>query len=971
MQCKDKHPLALAQQDIYLHQIQNGNNPMYNIGGLLKLTNIEPDKLKKAHECLIENHESFGLRIEEGSTGPRQYISAKRTKALNELDFSSHSKGPETALNWVNSEFQTSFSLYDCELYKAYLIRISENNYWYCFIAHHLMIDGWGFAKLIESLGEYYCGREPQGNTHWKKVIANDFSYLEGSQYLKDKAYWEQQITALPEPLLTPYYRSYFADPKCIPSGRKSMTIPSDKYTALNALAKHCGVGLAQVFLGLLATCLCRSYEKAQLLVGMPVHNRKRYDDKQHIGLFTSVSPMLVDIDKDARFIDLLKQLNDRQRRNFRHQKYPFGELVRRLGGVGHSGAALEVEYNYLKLKSNFEIGNGSASVHYLSHHHNPIPLSLTVWEFGDSQPTELHMDFNKAFFNDKEASLLLNRFYEMTLQFMADVELKVRDFSIISSSEQALISEMSIGPKVDLSEQLIHDAFVQRATDTPEKTALIFNNKTMSYGELNAVTNQLANYLSETYKNSEVPVIGVSLARSFELVISILATLKAGFTYVPLDPSLPKTRLDHIVNDTQLCCILTQRNLQPCFEGSHADITLLDAPELKQRLAQFSTVPALCRASADGLAYIFYTSGTTGKPKGVAVEHHSVVNRLEWGQKQYQLNSDDIVLQKTPFNFDVSVWEIFWPLRQGATMLLAKPEGHKDPDYICALMNEFEVSVVQFVPSMLHAYIQINPGMMPASLRYVFCSGEALGVEEVQYLAKHSPHLQVFNLYGPTEASIEVSHFACADLGKRHSVPIGKPIQNVSLHVLNTQREVCPIGVAGELFIGGICLAREYLNLAHLTSEHFQLINVSDSTALRLYKTGDLARYSVDGNIEYLGRNDHQVKIRGLRVELTEIEAVLNSSDQVNSSLVLPSAQNSLIAYVLCAHVNSQLSDVELIATLKETLHSKLPSYMVPEHFVFVTAWPMTANGKIDKKALPAPQLQSSTCFEAPTTQT
>ncbi|MCJ8271689.1 MAG: amino acid adenylation domain-containing protein, partial [Psychrosphaera sp.] len=508
--------------------------------------------------------------------------------------------------------------------------------------------------------------------------------------------------------------------------------------------------------------------------------------------------------------------------------------------------------------------------------------------------------------------------------------------------------------------ELLIHELFVAQAQKTPDQLAVIFENQRLSYRQLDEKSNQLARHL-QTLGVKGGDFVGIALTRSLEMVISIYAVLKVGAAYVPLETALPKNRLNHVLAQTELRHILTLSGITDVWalDASVNAIALDTAQTIQQVDACAVTVLArAAEADSADLAYVMFTSGSTGKPKGVMISHRALVNRIDWMQNTLNLTCDDKVLQKTPFAFDISVWEFVWTLGYGGTMVMAKPEGHKDPHYLAEIMAREQITIVHFVPPMLRAYLAIAAKPFAESIRCVISGGEALKLSDAKAFKEQAPGITLHNCYGPTEATIEVSHFNCDDLQDHTSVPIGKPIQNLQLLVLDDDLNLCPFGVPGELHIGGMGLAKGYLRQPQLTATTFITHPFDDDPQARLYKTADLVRYLPSGDLEYLGRRDHQVKLRGFRIEPGEIEAQLKACEGVDSATVLlvevKPGHPMLVAYLKSnVPVNSQ--------HISEQLSLHLPQYMVPSAYVAVDQWPLTLSGKLDRKALPVPDMATA----------
>ena len=487
----------------------------------------------------------------------------------------------------------------------------------------------------------------------------------------------------------------------------------------------------------------------------------------------------------------------------------------------------------------------------------------------------------------------------------------------------------------------------------TPDAPALTFENKTLTYEELNERANQLAHHLIKLGVGAN-ELVGVCAERSIEMVIALVGTIKAGGAYMPLDPEYPVDRLGLMLQDAKPKAVLTQNSLRKILPPNDIPTISLDT-EWSKISSEPTTNPLVALKSTDA-AYVIYTSGSTGIPKGVVNVHEGIVNRLLWMQEAYQLTAADRVLQKTPYSFDVSVWEFFWPLMTGAHLVVARPDGHRDPAYLAEIIVQAGITTLHFVPSMLRVFLEAVQLPKHAKLRQVFASGEAL-TADLQSMFFAASDAELFNLYGPTEAAVDVTHWTCRRNDPRSFVPIGYPITNIQIHILDKKLKHVPVGIPGELHIGGIGLARGYLNRAELTAEKFVHDPYRGAPNARLYKTGDLARYLASGEVEYLGRIDHQVKIRGFRIELGEIESALSEHPGVRDVAVVargdaPGAKR-LVAYLVAATPAPEIS------ALREHLKQTLPEYMVPSIFVFLEKMPLTISGKIDRKALPAPEQQ------------
>jgi amino acid adenylation domain-containing protein len=582
-------------------------------------------------------------------------------------------------------------------------------------------------------------------------------------------------------------------------------------------------------------------------------------------------------------------------------------------------------------------------------------PLDLTVTVFENAHACEARFSYSVDLFSDATIERMIGHFQTLLEGIVADPACKLSALPLLTSAEKRQILLDWNNTAVAYPRDVALNTFIEQQVErTPDSIALVYESERLTYRQINNRANQLAHALRKHGVGPDV-LVGVCAERSVEMVIALLATIKAGGGYVPLDPEYPSERLETMLTDANPAVVLTQQHVSDRLAKTERPTICLDRDW--QSIATESTDNPPVTAAGNNIAYAIYTSGSTGKPKGVPNTHDGIVNRLLWMQDMYQLTGADSVLQKTPYSFDVSVWEFFWPLMAGARLVVAKPGGHKDPAYLVDLINQEKITTLHFVPSMLTIFLEADGVERCRSIRQVFASGEALPYELQQRFFERL-NAELHNLYGPTEAAVDVTYWRCRPDGEQAIVPIGRPIANTQIYILDAHLQPVPIGVAGELHIGGRGLARGYLNRLELSAEKFIRDPFSSDPAARLYKTGDLARFLADSNIEYLGRIDHQVKLRGFRIELGEIESVLSEDASVRQAVVtvredIP-GDKRLVAYVVPAFGDNPDFD-----KLRDRAKSKLPEYMVPSKFVLLEKLPMTSSGKVDRNALPAPQTE------------
>lgn len=617
--------------------------------------------------------------------------------------------------------------------------------------------------------------------------------------------------------------------------------------------------------------------------------------------------------------------------------------------------------FNYRHAQSDMAVGLpnfGMHLVHTRERTNYPLVVSITDTEAGFELETKVHSSVAPDLIMDRlEAAL-----NSLTRALTSEPQSAALALSAVPQLDRTLQLTTWQGTTTEFPrEKCLHELFEAQVDRTPTQRALVYEGTSIDYAQLNARANRLAHYLRSRRVTADT-CVGLCLERSLEMVVGILGILKAGGAYVPIDPSYPADRIRYVLEDSGVQIVLSQSSLATALPLAGQDVVFLDtdrdaagnAGVLAQQPATNLPVEA-SGARPDTLAYVIYTSGSTGRPKGVMTEHRALVNRIDWMQKNTPLDASDVVLQKTPFMFDVSVWELTWPFIVGASLVMARPGGHGNAAYLIELIQAERVTTLHFVPSMFRMVLHQSGWESCRSLRRVFCSGEALPNDlPRQHYALNKAAL--YNLYGPTEAAIDVSVWHCPDDGLLSKVPIGKPIQNIQLYVLNEVGQLLPQGCQGELCIGGVGLARGYLNKDELTRARF-IRNPFSGPDERLFRTGDLARWLPDGNLEYLGRMDDQVKLRGFRIELGEIEAVLSEHTAVDACVVVLRGTGDdaqIVAYYVAAHGAAKgACDVQ---QLRAWLGARLPDYMVPAAFVELTSIPLSLNGKVDRKALPEP---------------
>ncbi len=757
------------------------------------------------------------------------------------------------------------------------------------------------------------------------------------------------------------------------------------------ACAAFAGASGATPFMVLLAAfeaLLLRYTGQDDLVVGTPVAGRGRAETEALIGFFVNTLALRVRVAGEAGFDALLGEVRRVTLEAFAHQDLPFEKLVEEL--APERSLAHAPLFQVLLVLQNAPLPRLRLGGVELA----PLPvepaaaqfdLSLAVGEVEGG--ARAWWTYDRDLFDGATVERWMSWFERLLAGALADPGRRLADLPLLAAAERRQLAGWNATAALFPSRTCLHELIARQVRRTPAAPAVRFEGRTLSYAELDGAANRLAHRLQRLGVGPEVRV-GIHAERSLELVVGLLAVLKAGGAYVPLDPGYPAERLAFMLADAGVSVLLTRGHLPQLphlahLPGRGAEVVLLD--DLWQ-LDEPASAPASA-AGPDSLAYVIFTSGSTGRPKGAMNAHRGIVNRLAWMQAQFDLGAGDRVLQKTPFSFDVSVWELFWPLLTGACLVVARPGGHQDPGYLVRTIAEEGITTLHFVPSMLQVFLEA-PGLESCtSLRRVLASGEALPFELVErWYARTSVPLH--NLYGPTEAAVDVTHWPCAPADARRLVPIGQPVWNTRIHLLDRWGTEVPVGVAGELHIGGVQVGRGYLGRPELTAERFvpdglgsapgerqsdwngglgaRESNWNGGLGARLYRTGDLARRLPAGEVEYLGRLDFQVKVRGFRIEPGEIEAALAAQPGVREAVVLarPEPGRSgarLVAYLVPAAADGAAADGagsaadDLVAALRGGLAERLPEHMVPQAFVVLAELPRSPNGKADRRALAA----------------
>jgi amino acid adenylation domain-containing protein/non-ribosomal peptide synthase protein (TIGR01720 family) len=961
-------PLSFGQERLwFLEQLEPGG-AAYAIPAALRLEGpLVTAALQRAVEEIVRRHESLRTTFSSLEGQPIAVIHERVAVPLPITDLSPLSP-PEREIAMrreIALESRRSFDLASGPLLRARLLRLGPEEHVLVSAMHHIVSDGWSSNVFARELGVLYdafaAGQPsplPELPIQYGDFAAWQRDALGGDALDRQLAYWKKRLAGALASIDLPTDRPRPPVPSLAGSWRR-FTLSPELSAALRELAQREGVTLFMLLLAAASVLLARSSGQDDLVVGSPIAGRTRPETEPLIGFFVNTLVLRAEVDPASPFRALLAQVKATCLGAYAHQDMPFERLVQAISPERDPSRSPLFQVLFSLQNAGGEGGSGSiASVRRrgMAVDSGTSKFDLTV-AMADG-PSGLYgvIEYATDLFDARTIDAMGSHLAVLLEGIVADPAQAIGALPILPAAERRVVVDDFNATRADYPRgRLVHELVEAQSAATPDAIALVFEGISLTYRELDRRANRLAHALRRRGVGPDV-LVGVCLERSIELVVALHAVLRAGGAYVPLDPEYPTDRLAFMLDDTKVSILLTQAHLEAALPPHRAEVLLLDTGWGAIEIETDSRVDRGDLALTN-LAYVIYTSGSTGRPKGAMNEHRGILNRLQWMQEAYGLTGDDRVLQKTPFSFDVSVWEFFWPLMFGATLVVARPDGHRDPAYLARTIGEQRITTLHFVPSMLKVFLdELEPDSSlsrVATLRRVFASGEALLPAMVDTFAARVPGAALHNLYGPTEAAVDVTAWEC--VAGSAIVPIGKPIKNARIYLLDARMIPVPIGQRGELYIGGVQVARGYLNRPELTAERFVPDPFVPADGYPLYRTGDVARWLPTGAIEYLGRTDFQVKIRGFRIELGEIEAALSGHPGVREVVVVARedvpGDRKIVAY-LAAAAGAAPTSAELRAALKE----RLPEYMVPASFVLLDALPLTASGKIDRKALPAP---------------
>lgn len=974
-------PASFAQQRLwFLDQLIPGN-AIYNVPTVIRLTgSLKLAALEQTFNEIVRRHETLRTTFIVLDGQPLQAIAPSLTIPLCVLDLQElpADKQEVKAKSIITAEIEHPFDLSSGPLLRVILLVLSETEHILLLNMHHIICDDWSMGVLIRELGTLYAAfaqNQPSpllelplqyaDFAHWQR------EWLQGEVLQTQLAYWREQLNGisilhLPTDKPRPAIQSYRG-------ATQFLELPKKLIDALEKLSQQEGVTLFMTLLATFQTLLSRYTHQEDIAVGSPIANRNHSEIEGIIGFFVNSLVLHSNLSGNPTFRELLGRVREVTLGAYSHQDLPFEKLVEELHperNLSHH-PLFQVVFGFQNAPmSALELPGLVPSFMNIDLKKTRFDLELHLWKCSEdfrslwggnweySEGFRGVIVYNTDLFDPATINQMVEHFKTLLSAIVANSEERITNLPLLSEAELHQVLVEWNNTQADYpQDKCIHQLFEEKVQQYPDSIAVNFANKQLTYQELNNCSNKLAHHLEKIGVGSEV-LVGICISQSIEMIIGLLGILKAGGAYVPLDPSYPEERLNFMLEDAQVSVLLTQENLLKHFEGFSNPIISIDKDW--KIITQEKEDNLKSDLNSDNLAYIIYTSGSTGKPKGVAVPHKAV-NRLVCNTNYIKLSPSDKIAQASNTSFDAATFEIWGALLNGAQLVGISKDVTISPHELALQLREKGINVLFLTTALFQQIVRDVPQAF-ATLKYFLFGGETVDTRWIKKILQSGAPKHLIHVYGPTENTTFSSYYCVEELPSATSLPIGIPITNTQIYILDPHLQLVPIGVTGELYMGGEGLAREYLNRTELTAKKFITHPFSNKSKIRLYKTGDLARYLPDGNIEFLGRIDNQVKIRGFRIELSEIEAVLSQHPAVKETIVIAGEDvpddKYLVAYIVPKQEQIPMEDVQSFASLlRQFLKEKLPEYMVPRAYMVLKSLPLTANGKVDRHALPIPE--------------
>ena len=962
-------PTSLGQRWMWLLAEMNSGEPTYNIPWALWLDGaLDVSALQQAWDAVLVRHEALRTTFRNESGVPVQVVHDELTAdplVVFSVEQLAAGEREPTALAMIHDLARAPFDLATGPLVHTALIRLSPESHVLAVVIHHIVADGWSFRILFEELSADYEAISRGGSpvTAEPPIQYVDFAIwqvehaAEGGYTAADR-FWRAELAGAPSALPLPTDAPYPAR-ETHPGQAVSTIIDAGLADQLRQLATEHGTTRFAVLLAAYSVVLARLTGSDDLLIAVPMAARVKRETESVIGLFMNTVAIRVQVDRDGTLGDLLRSVHAATARAMEYQDLPFVRVVE-LVKPDRDPVRLPLVQVMFAMEESWAVtdrGGLRWRPEIVENGTAKFEIGLTITDVPAG--SHVRINYNAALFESATVERLAGNLLAVLAQMAARPAARTSDLFVLAEREATALAQWNATAKPSPTgdDVTLRDLLEQQARRTPDAIAVVSDQGKLNYAQLDSAADAIAQRLIAAGAASE-SVVAVLAERSAELVTALVGVVKTGAAFLPLDPEYPPERLAYMLADSGAQIVLAQRHIGDLLPEPGPPVLYLDADATAWPVhAADYRRPAL---HLDNAAYLIYTSGSTGRPKGVINTHRGLLNRLDWMGPALSFDATDVLLQKASVSFDVSVWEFFLPLTAGASLAMARPGGHRDPGYLREAIASFGVTVLYFVPSMLYSFLadteaaDDDPLAAFATLRHIVCGGEELPVTLARRCLEMLPGVGLQITYGPAEASISVTTWQAtlAALAGRSRVPIGRPGSNVRIHILDNQLRPVPIGAVGELFLGGVQVGRGYHRLPALTAQRF-VPDPFGPAGSRLYATGDHGRWRSDGTIEFMGRVDGQIKLRGMRIELAEIEVALREQPGVSDAAVavreISPDDKRLVGYIAGATAPDA-------AALRTALAARLPDHMVPAAFVVLDALPRTGSGKMDRRALPEP---------------
>jgi len=937
--------LTLPQRDVYFEQLLYPNDPIYNIGAKVAVRGaLDRDVLNRAYVALIDQHDAYrSIVVLEDQDVQIKFLTHHDTE-LGFVDFSEEDRPDEQANAYMQETFVKAFDLNAEKLLHEFtLVKVSASFHYIFSMYHHIITDGWGTSLMFQRWVKNYNELMIHGKVEseypfsYEAFVINDEEYQNSDDFIADKNYWKQRFEKLPKPLFIPKD----GGKQINQSRRKVFHIKRTTYNKLEAVAKEFRCSTFHVILASLYLYFGRKSHNSDFAIGLPVLNRGKSVFKKTVGLFMGVSALRMTFNFEDTFEDLVAAVKQQLRQDYRHQRFPIGKLIQELGAFRDKDHLFNLTLSYEKQNYADHFGETDTRVIPMTHQAERVALALYIREFDALEDVKIDFDYNLSYFNEASINQVVQHFEQLISEIIKDPRKQLWSYRYITPSEEKQVRISYNQTQFDYPKDATFlQYFQEQVKRKPSQIAVTNELVAYTYQELDALSNRIANYIESRKRTEQSLPIAVLMDRSPALIATFLGILKSGRSYIPLDPNFPKERLEFIIRHSEVQSMIMDEEKELSIPKQVKRITFAEIISSEVHDVRLN-IEIL---AADTTAYIIYTSGSTGEPKGVVIPHRALVNFLLSMQKEPKITEEDLLFSVTTQSFDISMLEFFVPLISGATLYIPSKNVLRDPTLLIDTLKELRPTVMQATPSFYQLLFNANWEGDP-SLR-VLCGGDLLSKSLAQKLLD-SCH-SVWNMYGPTETTIWSS---CKLLKSPIDAScIGKPIGNTKMYVLDPFLQLLPPNFIGDIYIGGVGLAKGYLKNAALTAEKF--IDCPFQKEEKIYHTGDLGLWNSKGELEFLGRSDNQVKIRGYRIELGEIEAHLDQLDGVKTAVVVAKRSANQEAY-LVAYVRTAEEATFDAQHLRFALTKKLPEYMIPNTIIRLESFPLTPNNKIDRNRL------------------